>query len=43
MTFTRKLIPLIIAGMLSVPAYSEQNEQAPGFVSDLGDKINFPQ
>ncbi len=28
MTFTQKVIPLIIAGMFSVPAYSEQSEQA---------------
>jgi hypothetical protein len=27
MTFTQKVIPLIIAGMLSVPAYSQQSEQ----------------
>jgi hypothetical protein len=28
MTFTRKVIPLVIAGLLSVPAYSQQSEQA---------------
>ncbi len=28
MTFTQKVIPLIIAGMFSVPAYPEQGEQA---------------
>jgi hypothetical protein len=28
MTFTRKVIPLVIAGLLSFPAYSQQSEQA---------------
>ena len=28
MTFTRKVIPLIIAGIFSIPAYSQQGEQA---------------